>query len=267
MKLLKIEWLKLRYHKFFWLGMGVYALAIITIITQMGKISPPENEGAITFSNLADMGLYQLPGLWQYFTYIAGFFKFIPAFLLIYFISNEYDFKTYRQNVIDGLSVRQYYVSKLISAFIFSIISLALVAITTFVMALISNENIDWATFLYGTDYLTAYFLEVLFLVIFTLFLTLLIKRSTVTVILILVYYFIAEPALGYYIGEPFNHYLPTEPSRMLNLEPLRKFFNLEIFLGKSALNIVSVKFMFVTILYTIIFGIGGYIILKKRDL
>ncbi len=271
MKLLKIEWLKLRNHKFFWIGMGLYALSMITLITQMGKFAPfssSNNEGGmIAFQNLADAGLYKLPYIWQNITYLASFFKFIPAFLLIFFISNEYQYKTYRQNVIDGLSVGQYYISKLFSALIFTFISLLIVAATGFVMALLYNENINWPTFLYGTDYLTAFFVEVLFIMIFTMFLTLVFKRSTITVIVILAYYFIAEPLLGLILGEPIKHYLPTEPSRMLNLQPITRLLGADAIVGNVTADVVSIKFLLTTIFYTLVLSFGGYLILKKRDL
>lgn len=271
MKLLRIEWIKLKNHKFFWIGMGLYALCMIILITQMGKLTPFENKnnegGMIAFQNLADAGLYKLPYIWQNITYLASFFKFIPAFLLIFFISNEYQYKTYRQNVIDGLSVGQYYLSKLFSVILFTFISLVIVAATGFVMAMLYNEDIVWSKFLYGTDYLTAFFAEVLFIMIFTTFLTYLFKRSTITVIIILAYYFIAEPLLGLVIGEPFKHYLPTEPSRMLNLQPITRLLGADALLGNVSADVVSVKFLLTTLLYTTVLALGGYLILKKRDL
>ncbi len=271
MKLLKIEWLKLRNHKFFWIGMALYAASMIVLITQMGKFAPfdsKNNEGGmIAFQNLADAGLYKLPYIWQHVTYLASFFKFIPAFLLIFFISNEYQYKTYRQNVIDGLSIGQYYISKLFSALIFTTISLVIVTATGFVMALIHNENIDWSKFLYGTDYLTGFFVEVLFIMMFTMFLTLVFKRSTITVIVILAYYFIAEPLLGLVLGEPVKNYLPTEPSRLLNLQPITRLLGADGLLGNVTPDVVSIKYLVTTIFYTIILGTSGYFILKKRDL
>ncbi len=271
MKLLKIEWLKLKNHRFFWIGMGLYALSMVVLITQMGRFAPfdsKNNEGGmIAFQNLADAGLYKLPYIWQHVTYLASFFKFIPAFLLIFFVSNEYQYKTYRQNVIDGLSVGQYYISKLYSALIFTTISLLIVTATGFIMALQNNEDINWSTFLYGTDYLTAFFAEVMFIMIFTMFLTLVFKRSTITVIVILAYYFIAEPLLGLAIGEPMKLYLPTEPSRMLNLQPITRLLGADALLGNVTPTVASVRFLLITVFYTIILGVGGYLILKKRDL
>jgi hypothetical protein len=271
MKLLKIEWLKLKHHRFFWIGMALYALSMVVLISQMGRFAPfdsKNNEGGmIAFQNLADAGLYSLPYIWQHITYLASFFKFIPAFLLIFFISNEYQYKTYRQNVIDGLSVGQYYISKIYSALIFTSVSLLIVAVTGFIMALQYNEDINWSTFLYGTDYLTAFFVEVLFIMVFTMFLTLVFKRSTITVIVILAYYFIAEPLLGLVLGQPVKSYLPTEPSRLLNLQPITRLLGADALLGNVTPSVASVKFMMVTLLYTLMLAAGGYFILKKRDL
>lgn len=270
MKLIRIEWLKLRHHNFFWIGMGLYILSIVLLITLLGNfklIEQKEGEGMITFQTLGEAGLYKLPYIWQHVTYLAGFFKFIPAFLLIFFISNEYQYKTYRQNVIDGLSIGQFYTSKLYSAVFFTLISLLTVAITGFVMALLHNDNLDWSSFTTGTDYFAAYFAEVFFMIIFTIFLTVLFRRSTITIIFILAYYFIIEQLVGFALGEPLKYYLPTAPSRELNLQPITRLIGADALLGTESPDSVSTKYLLTTFLYTIIFAAGGYVILKKRDL
>ncbi|MGB0178158.1 MAG: ABC transporter permease, partial [Owenweeksia sp.] len=221
MKLLKIEWLKLKGHPFFWIGLGLYALCMILLVTKAGSIewqtSDPSNpEGGQKLLNFGEAGFYKLPYIWQNVTYMAGFFKFIPAFLLIFFVSNEFQYKTYRQNVIDGLSIGKFYLSKLMSALLFALLSLLIIGITAWIIAATNNSGASAADFLENSDYLIAYFAEVFFLMVMALFLTFLFKRSTITVIIILLYYFIVEPIAGWAIGEPVSNYLPTRPSREL---------------------------------------------------
>jgi len=272
MKLFKLEWLKLRLHTFFWIGMGLYVLCMILLISVFGSIrlfnnGGEENQGMITMKTFGEAGFYILPHLWHNITYLAGFFKFIPTFLLIFFISNEYQYKTFRQNVIDGLSIQGFYVSKLMSALIFSLISLLVIFLTGMVIAVMYNPDAGFGEYTDGIDYLFAFFTEVMFMMVFALFLTFLFRRSTVSIIVILAYYFIVEPILGFAIGEPVQKFLPTEPSRQLILQPFTRLMDADMILGTTSADGVSVKFLLTTWLYTLIFAAGGLVILKKRDL
>ncbi len=276
MKLLQIEWLKLKGSRVFWLCMALYILSMVLLITAFGFISISQSSGAgqnamLQMKTFGEAGFYQLPFLWQNITYVSGFFKLIPTFILIYFISNEYNYRTMRQNIIDGLSLEQYYSSKLLSALLFALLSTVIIALTGLVLAIDYNDELTLPNLLARADYLLAFFAEVLFIMIFAVFLTLLFKRSTISIIVILAYYFIAEPLAGLlmnkYLSPDAGTYLPTAPSRELILQPFTRLFNLDSMLGTESVEAVRLRYLFLTFLYTLIFALGGYAILKKRDL
>ncbi len=271
MKLLKIEWLKFKGHPFFWIGFGLYALCMVLLVSKAGSIewetNDPANPEGRRLLNFGEAGFYKLPYIWQNITYMAGYFKFIPAFLLIFFVSNEYQYKTYRQNIIDGLSIGEFYTSKLLSALLFALASLLIIGVNTLIIAMLYNPEAVTADYLQNADYLLAYFAEVLFLMVMALFLTFLFKRSTITVIIILLYYFIAEPVAGWAIGTPVSDYLPTRPSREMILQPFTRLFQVDNFLGIKSPDSIPYNHFFMTILYTVLMALGGWFILKKRDL
>lgn len=270
-KLFQIEWTKLKHHRFFWIGMGLYVICMILLITGFGSLKLINEEGdnsaMISMKTFGESGFYLLPHLWHNITYLAGYFKFIPTFLLIFFISNEYQYRTFRQNVIDGLSKRDFYISKLLSGLLFSKISLFTIAIVGAVLAISYNPEASLEDYISGLDYLLAFFLEVLFMMTFAIFLTFLFKRSTITIIVILAYYFIVEPILGFAIGEPFKYYLPAAPSRELILQPFTRLMQADVLLGTTSSTSVSMRYMLLTVIYTFIFAFGGYAIVKRRDL
>ncbi len=272
MKLLKIEWLKFKGHPFFWIGMGLYALCMILLVSKAGSIewttqNPDNPEGGTRIVNFGEAGFYKLPYIWHNVTYLAGYFKFIPAFLLIFFVSNEFQYRTYRQNIIDGLSIGEFYTSKLWSALGFSLISVLIIGINTWIIAMMYNEDAGSADYLARIDYLLAYFAEVLFLMVMALFLTFLFKRSTITVIIILLYYFIVEPLAGLAIGSPVQDYLPTRPSREMILQPFTRLLKLDAIIGNASAEGVPLRPLLLTFFYTLVFAAGGWFLLKRRDL
>jgi ABC-2 type transport system permease protein len=279
MKLIRLEWLKLSGHPFFWIGMGLYAILIVILLFSLGEFSfmgTQEREaGAMMFSNLKEAGVYKMPVLWHDITYLPTFLKFIPVFLLIFFVCNEYSFRTARQNVIDGLSRGQFFVSKIVTAFVISLLCTLLIIVFGLVLAFMHNEDLGLSDFFIGSDYLLAYFLEIFFMMAFALFLAVFLKRSAVVVIVILVYYF-AEGIISFvvarYLPEGLNLYLPTQPSRELNLQPFSRLFNIngvsvDDLMQLDSPDQVSRKFMLVTTLYTFAFFAASFFIFKRKNI
>lgn len=270
MKLLKIEWIKFKGHSFSVIGTGLYVLCMLGLVIGIGTIVPFGNNkseagGIIELSSFGDMGFYGLPDIWQNITYMAGWFKFIPAFIVIFFVANEFKFKTYRQSLIDGLSTNQFYSAKLITTLAICILSTLVVGLTGLVEAKIYNPDAVFADYLVNIDFLFAYFAEVLFLTIFAVFLTIAMRSSTIAIIFLLLYYALVEPTLGYFL-EPISMYLPTRPSRELINEPFTRLSNLADLIGVESISKVPLSHLLLTLGYTVVFALGGLFILKKRD-
>lgn len=76
---------------------------------------------------------FTFPEVWHTVAYFSSWFVFIPAVVVIMFISNEYSFKTHRQNIIDGWSRKQFITSKLMDVMIISLLISVLYIIVSMV--------------------------------------------------------------------------------------------------------------------------------------
>lgn len=277
MKLLKIEWLKLSGHPFFWIGLSLYTMLIVVLLFTLGEFQfmGSQQEANTMFSNLKEAGVYDMPFLWHDITYLPSFLKFIPVFLLIFFFSSEYTYRTARQNVIDGLSKGQFFVSKIISALLITLLCTFSVVFFGVILAFMHNKNLGLPDLFMGSDYLVAYFLEIFFLMAFALFAGVLLKRSAIVVIVLLLYY-VVEGILAFilntYVGQDVSQYLPTQPSRELNLQPFTRLFkinglSMDDLLSMNSPDQVSRKFMILTFVYTLAFFSMGYFAFKRKNL
>ena len=100
-KLLTIEWQKIKPYTFFWLFTGVYFFMLFAVFY-------------IAYHLMEINGINTSSISWHSMTYISGYLNFFLVLLVILYSTNEYQFNTYRQNVIDGLSRRQIFFSKLL---------------------------------------------------------------------------------------------------------------------------------------------------------
>src|SRR5262245_5768224 len=102
-ELLSIEWKKLKNYRTFWILLCLYIVSVIGANYIAYRIQQAIYEAKQT-KGMASMVLgtppYSFPDVWQTTANVSSYLLFIPGLLLIISISNEFSFKTHRQNVI-----------------------------------------------------------------------------------------------------------------------------------------------------------------------
>jgi ABC-2 type transport system permease protein len=124
-KAIKLEWLKIRNYKTFWVLLGMYFLAL-TIICFGGMffLEYLKSEGA-EFEGIDPtmLPIYDFPDIWQNMTYLGSFLRILLAFIVIITVNNDQIYNTLRQNIIDGVSKGEYLTSKFLFVTILAMIS------------------------------------------------------------------------------------------------------------------------------------------------
>jgi ABC-type transport system involved in multi-copper enzyme maturation permease subunit len=263
--LLKIEWRKHAKNPVFWVVLFLYVISICSelfgaeafinkVTTNASKNSPIPIPG---------LSIYVFPYIWHSLSYLAGFLKPLLAFTVILFITNEYTFKTIRQHIINGLSREEVFLTKLIFIFTLSFISTFVVGLSAFILGLAHTADLQFSMIYAKTGFLLAYFLEVFGVCSFALMLSILLKRSGLTIVVFSVYFFIAEPILGFKLNVELAKYLPLKTfGRLIDVPntALMKLF------GVNFREFIDPFDVLLSIIYTVILLIITYIIIKKRD-
>jgi ABC-type transport system involved in multi-copper enzyme maturation permease subunit len=172
-ELLKIEWLKLKKYTAFkvmaiFFAVGVFAINYIVFIVNKNIVNNVPGAGLISFSP------YNFDKTWQSTSYATGFILLLPALLLLMLFTNEYTFKTHRQNIIDGLSRQQFINVKIAMAIIFALVSTILVFITALGFGFGSGTSFS----LNGIVFVGYFFLKALSYNLIAVLFSVLIKRT-----------------------------------------------------------------------------------------
>ncbi|MEO7523083.1 MAG: hypothetical protein ABIT58_03270 [Ferruginibacter sp.] len=158
LKLLKIEWLKIKNYRTFIVISIFFALGVFAsnyIIYSIFKNIVNESGAA---KILSKFNPYDFNYTWQTTSYTTGFLLILPAFLLIILITNEFTYKTNRQNILDGWSRQQFINVKLVLALIAAIASTILVIITALSFGFLTGTNFS----LDGVSHVAFFFLKAL---------------------------------------------------------------------------------------------------------
>jgi ABC-2 type transport system permease protein len=171
--LLKIEWLKLKKYIAFkvmaiFFIVGVVAINYIVYVVNKNVVKNVPGAGLVSFSP------YNFDKTWQTTSYATGFILLLPALLLLMLLTNEYTFKTHRQNIIDGLSRQQFISVKITMALIFALVSTLLVFITALGFGFGSGTSFSFS----GVVYVGYFFLKALTYNFIAVLFSVLIKRT-----------------------------------------------------------------------------------------
>ncbi|HLV24007.1 MAG TPA: ABC transporter permease [Moheibacter sp.] len=279
LRLLKIEWNKIYYYKTARIFTILYFVMLIILGGSLAVIKP--DVGGVKL-NLAKLGMFEYPVIWQNLTYLFAIAKVFLAVIIITNVTNEYSNGTLKQNLIDGFSKSEMLKSKILTILVFAIFSSVFVFLIIFVLGqfVFSNEN----SFVNGIEYIGMYFLKLLTFFSICLFFSFFLRKSAFALLGVVVWWMI-EKGLG--VVEFFwkamrqdwdfekvnpkgfwlTEYLPLNASA--NLITLPKFNPLNFQNGKPVFELVNVDWTFIiaALVYTALFLFFSYRLLKKRDL
>ncbi|UCE93322.1 MAG: ABC transporter permease subunit [Flavobacteriaceae bacterium] len=277
LRLLSIEIHKLKNSRASKILIFVY-FALLTSIALIAAIK--FDIGPIQF-HLAEQGIFNFPYIWHFNTFIAAFFKFFLLLVIVSMMANEYSNKTLKQNLIDGLSKKEFVLSKFYTVVLFALISTLFVFAVSMVLGLIYSDYNEISIIFSDLEYLIAFFVKLTGFFSFGLFLGVLIKRSAFAVGAMLVWFF-AE-TIGYNIFK-WNLFKGTDVADYIfQFAPLKAMWNLidEPFsrlnavktlanqIGEDISTDYGIQLYEIAIVlgWTAIFIYGSYYLLKIRDL
>ena len=276
-RLIDIELHKLKNNR----ASRVLIITYFILLTSIALIAAIKFDiGPVQF-HLAEQGIFNFPYIWHFNSFIAAFFKFFLLLVIVSMMANEYSNKTLKQNLIDGLSKKEFILSKFYTVVLFAFISTLFVFIVSLVLGLIYSDYNELSIIFSDLDYLLAFFVKLLGFFSFGLFLGMLIKRSAFAVGAMMIWFF-AE-IIGYNILK-WNIFRDTDIAEYIfQFAPLNAMWNLidEPFsrlnavktianqIGEEFSNDYGVHWYEIAIVlgWTALFIYGSYYLLKIRDL
>jgi ABC-2 type transport system permease protein len=264
--LLKIDLKKLTSYRTFWIICGLYFLTLL-MTTASGmeflKWLARTIEGFGQSINISRIPLYHFPDVWQNLAWSSGLLKIMIGIMVVISITNEYAYRTIRQNIIDGLSRKEFLLSKVYTNVLLSALSMVIVFLVAFVTGLIYSPHLDLDYMFKGVEFFPAYFLEVFAFLSFALMLGIFVQRSGLSIILLLNSYLIEL-----IIKENIDDYIPA----VIKFFPLESIMNLvPMPFARYALqeiqDYVSLSSVVIALVWVFLFNYFSYWRLKRADI
>lgn len=262
MNLLKIEFRKIAPLRAFWILSGLYLVLITLIFYGLQKM---------TFNMAGNMGksllgeIYAFPNVFHFLTYVASFFCILLGIMIIILITNEINYRTLRQNIIDGWSRVEFLNAKGMVILLIASVASILLLIITLIFGFIYTVNVTGAALSEKLVFIPAYFIQALGYMSFALLIGLLVKRSGFAIGLLLLYIAIIEPFINWYFLKGEGKYLPLKVFSDLIPNPfLQKLESMGM--AKDVAVMPAGENFILGVIYIGLFTACSYFILKKRD-
>lgn len=281
-RLLSIEFQKIWKNK----ASRVLLLAYFVLLSFIALIASIKFSIGTFEIRIADQGIFNFPYIWHFNTYIASLFKIFLAIVIVSMMANEYTYGTLKQNLIDGLSKKEFILSKFLVVGTFAVASTLFVFVMSLILGYSFSSYNEMGIVFSDLEYLLAFFVKLTAFFSFCLFLGILVKRSAFALGFLFIW-FIAENIFYWIIkfvilggddkhknfGDTIIQFFPMESMSNLIKEPFTRLSAIKTIEttigGAKVAKDYSVHFSEISIalLWAFIFILTSYYILKKRDL
>ncbi len=226
---------------------------------------------------LGELGIFNFPIVWHITTFFAAQFKFFFAIVVVSMIGNEYSNKTIKQNLIDGLSKKEFVLSKFYTIIFFSLAATILIGLATLLIGLYYSSYNEFRIIIMEIEFLLAYFVKLVAFFSFCLFIAMWIKRSAFALAFLFVVFILEWIIFGLMawqaestdIAEKIQNFFPLKSMYKLIDQPFQRIIMTKFPEKTEIAYDYAVHWHEISIVlgWTGLFIFLSYRLLKKRDL
>lgn len=260
----------------------VLTLTYFIVLSLIALIASIEFDFGPFHFDASQQGIFNFPYIWHLNSFIGALPKIFLALVIVSMMANEYTYGTLKQNLIDGMSKKEFVLSKFLTVIGFALVSTLFIFVISLVLGLLYSTYNEPSIIFSQMEYLLAFFIKLVGFFSFCLFLGVLIKRSAFAIGFLFVWFMTEKIGYGiigkFVVGDfdttydYFFKYLPLESMSNLIIEPFTRLELIQAIgnqVGVREPKIYSVDYtmVFTVLCWTAIFIWGSYALIRKRDL
>ncbi|WP_299123971.1 ABC transporter permease subunit [uncultured Winogradskyella sp.] len=225
---------------------------------------------------LGELGIFNFPIIWHISTFFAAQFKFFFAIVVVSMIGNEYSNKTLKQNLIDGLSKKEFILSKFYTIVFFSLCATVLIGLATFLIGLYYSSYTEASIIFREIEFLLAYFVKLVGFFSLCLFFGMLLKRSAFALAFLFILFIfewimflVFKSQISGDFAWKIHNFMPIQSMWNLVDQPIQRIVMTKFPEKTDIVYDYAVHWYEIAIVlgWTALFIFLSYRLLKKRDL
>ncbi len=277
-RLLAIELQKIWKNK----ASRVLTIAYFVLLSFIALIASIKFDLGPIHVDLAEMGIFNFPFIWHFNTYVAAVLKFFLAIVIVSMMANEYSYGTLKQNLIDGMSKKEFVLSKFLTVILFALASTVFVFVMSLILGYSFSSYTEIGIVFSDLEYLLAFFAKLTCFFAMCLFLGILVKKSAFALGFLIVWSIVEGIIIGILnfkvfpesekTADAITQFLPLEAMSNLIINPSSRLSLIKeagAKIGVDTTTDYAVHFSSIVIVaaWSILFIFMSYKLLEKRDL
>ena len=167
---------------------------------------------------------FMFPYVWQTFSWIAGWINHLWTFFIIVFITNEFNYKTARLQIITGLTRKKFLFSKFLTILLLPLVIVLLIIVLGLIHGFKYTENASLGLIVSHSVYIFSYYLQAVAYMTMGLLIAMLVESTGASIVVYIGYLFIeaivrfalkisGAVGVGYFLpAKNFNFLTPRPP-------------------------------------------------------
>ncbi len=160
---------------------------------------------------LSIIPLYQFPHVWNFTTWIAGYYNITLVLLVIMMTTLEFSNMTYKQQAIFGMSRRELFMEKLVLIFFLSLYVVVLLFLTSLASGLIYSYKITFGIVFERSWLVLNSFLQTFTFLSLGILFAMLFKNTILSVLIFGFYRVFFEPIIRSLVHQEYRWFFPTK--------------------------------------------------------
>ncbi len=231
LKNLQIEWMKIKNYRVFQVFSVLYMLGILLIIYIFYKIylsiiaSLQKTVTGVDSEGVDALNLFVSDSLPATVCFWTSLLLYLPGMIIINLFINEVNFKTHRQNIIDGWKRETFIYTKIGLILCMSFVITVMNFLATMIMAQITDASLSVGIL----KVLGFSFVQSFVYLMFALLLATFFRRSGVAIIVFFIYGLLLELFFVWLLGKVIpgaQYFLPLQVAdSMIPFPPMKEFY------------------------------------------
>ncbi|MGV3539766.1 MAG: ABC transporter permease [Rufibacter sp.] len=209
-------------------------------------------------------GLYQFPQVWQHLAYVSSYLNLIPGILVLILVTDEYSFRTLRQQVIDGYSRANLVQSKFGVAVLLALFLTGALLVMGLAFGLVYGSAEGEHSMFTNARFVLYYFMQLLGYLTLAMLVGFLVKKTGLAILAYLAYALIAERLLRWQMPDHLDQYLPMRTFDAFTPNPNQALEQLVLGVTET---LTPPQAFVPALLYLALFCGLSYLLLRSRDL
>lgn len=223
--------------------------------------------------------LVSFPNVWATLSWIGSWFNLLLGILAIILVGNEYQFRTFRKQILDGVSRNQMLYAKMVIMLTLALYALLLVILTSFILGFIYSDGVTFSSIFEKSPFVLVFFVQAFAYMMLGMLFAFIFKSNALSIVTFILFFFPGEPILRAFFPSSIDRFFPIKI--ISNLTPMPDFLDITTrdmiqINGKSPMNLQGMGLIpdslavwtstLVCIAYIIIIYFATKLIIERRN-